>query len=76
MVVDGPQSLFHDYTREWTMITNQGGLYEVNDCAFQLFAVIELALGEKLKAHLQRSIALFDSIATMLIEFNWSMQLV
>ena len=54
MAVDGPQSSFHDYTREWTIITNRGGLYEVNDCAFQLFVTIELALGEKLKAHLQQ----------------------
>ena len=27
---------------------------EVNDCAFQLFVTIHLALGENLKAHLQQ----------------------
>ena len=34
----------------------RGGLFEMHDGAFQLFVSIELALGDKLREHLQRHV--------------------
>ena len=62
---------------------DRGGLFEVNDGCYHLFAAIEIALGDKLKVHLQssttqHSLAKSSPIQSIscdeVVQFYWAMQ--
>jgi len=53
MAIDGPESSFYDYTREWITKVDRGGLFKVSDGAYSLFVAIEHAINGKIHEHLQ-----------------------
>ena len=55
MAVNGDESDFLQYTRGWLENINRGGLFEVNDLAYQLFKEIEVNLQDKLMNQLKPS---------------------
>ena len=55
MAVNGDDSDFLQYTKNWLEKVNKGGLFEVNDLAYQLFKEIELNIQDKLLNQLQPS---------------------
>jgi hypothetical protein len=57
MAVNGDESDFLQYTRGWLEKVNRGGLFEVNDLAYQLFKEIDINLQDKLVNQLQSSSA-------------------
>ena len=80
MAVNGDESNFLEYTRDWLVKINRGGLFEVNDLAYRLFKEIEIDLQGKLKDHLIHSIPnaskedLIGSVACNdSVQFYWSM---
>ena len=48
MAVNGEESSLIDYTREWCLKVDRGGLFEVNDTAYLLFRIIELRVRKHL----------------------------
>ena len=81
MAVNGEESDFLQYTRSWLDKVNRGGLFEVNDLAYQLFKEIEINLQYKLVNQLQPSSTQQTTKAEMIssvllnddIQFYWSM---
>ena len=80
MAVNGEESSFLEYTRDWLVKINRGGLFEVNDLAYQLFKEIEINLQTKLKDHLVQPIPdktkedlLSTAISNENVQFYWSM---
>ena len=81
MAVNGDESDFLQYTRSWLEKVNRGGLFEVNDLAYQLFKEIEINLQDKLVNQLQPSSAPGNTKAEMIasvlsndnVQFYWSM---
>ena len=52
---DGPEESLLKYTQEWVKKIDRGGLFEVSDRCYHLFAAIQIAFGDKLKVQLQSS---------------------
>ena len=50
LAVDGQESSYLEYTKEWTKAVNRGGLFEVNDKAYNFFYDLEM----KVRKHLPR----------------------
>ena len=48
MAVNGEDSSCLEYTKEWTKATDCGGLFKVNDNAYQFFLDLELKVREHL----------------------------
>ena len=38
MAVDGPESSFYEYTKEWMKLVDRGGLFQVNESSFFIFS--------------------------------------
>ena len=83
MVIDGPEESLLKYTQEWVKKIDRGGLFEVSDGCYHLFAAIEIALGDKLKVHLQSCTTQHNLAKSSLIQsvscdedvqFYWAMQ--
>ena len=55
MAMDGRESSFYDYTREWITKLDRGGLFKISDNAYALFAAIEHAINGRIHEHLQLS---------------------
>ena len=53
MQIDGPASSFLEYTVEWATRVNRGGLFELSDDAYYLFAAIDTSIS-RLSDHLLR----------------------
>ncbi len=82
MAVNGDESNFLEYTRDWLVKINRGGLFEVNDVAYCLFKEIEIDFQGKLKDRLIQSESSPDASKEDLIgsvasnddvQFYWSM---
>ena len=56
MAINGDESDFLQYTRGWLEKVNRGGLFEVNDLAYQSFKEIEIDLQDKLMNQLHQGI--------------------
>lgn len=83
MAIEGPEESLLKYTQEWIKKIDRGGLFEVSDGCYHLFAAIEIALGDKLKVHLQSSTTQHTLAKSSLIQsvscdedvqFYWAMQ--
>ena len=37
MTIEGPESSFYDYTKEWMKLVDRGGLFNINDNSFMFF---------------------------------------
>ena len=83
MAIEGPEESLLKYTQEWIKKLDRGGLFQVNDGCYHLFAAIEIALGDKLKLHLQSSTTQYTTAKSSLIhsvacdedvQFYWAMQ--
>ncbi len=48
MAVNGEESTVLEYTRKWIDLVNRGGLFEINDTAFDFFKEIEMKVRKKL----------------------------
>ena len=53
ITIDGPESAFYDYTKEWVTKVDRGGLFKVSDNAYLLFASTEHAINRKMNECLQ-----------------------
>ena len=81
MAVNGDESDFLQYTRSWLEKVNRGGLFEINDLAYQLFKEVEIDLQDKLVNQLQHSSAPGNTKAEMIasvllndnVQFYWIM---
>ena len=52
MEMDGLESSFYDYTKEWIAKVNRGGLFKVSNKAYCLFVAIENTINGMLHEHL------------------------
>ncbi len=50
-----------DYTREWCLKVDRGGLFEVNDTAYLLFRIIELRVRKHLLISFSKGSTLDDT---------------
>lgn len=79
MAVNGDESSFLNYTLEWGRIINRGGLFEINDNAYQLFKEIEIKIQKKLLSILESTLSLpskrelvIDAVASDDdVQFHW-----
>ena len=54
LAVSGEESSLMDYTREWCLKVDRGGLFEVNDTAYLLFRTLELSVRKQLMISLSK----------------------
>ena len=52
MACSGQESSFHDYAMEWMASVDRGGLFYINNSAFQLFKAIEIQTQQLLSEHI------------------------
>ena len=57
MALNGEENDLMEYTRNWTCLVNQGGLFEINDTTYLLFTEIELNLCKHLLLTLQQQMS-------------------
>lgn len=55
MAVQGPESSFYDYTKQWIKLVDRGGLFHVTDNSFLFFRALELQTRSVLPQHLRSS---------------------
>ena len=79
MAVEGEESSFYNYTKEWIALTDRGGLFHINDGAYQFFKAIELETRRILPSHLKDTSGSKDTLLEGIklsdnVQFYWSMQ--
>ncbi len=60
MAANGDENSLIDYTREWCLKVDRGGLFEVNDTAYLLFRIIELQVRRHLLISFSKGSTLDD----------------
>lgn len=78
MAVEGPESNFYDYTKEWMKLVDRGGLFHISDNAYLFFRALELQTRCILPLHLKNPSHSKDSLMQELLgdedaQFFWSM---
>ena len=80
MAVVGEESSFYNYTKEWIVLVDRGGLFHVNDGAYAFFKAVEVETRHILPHHLTNTATSHDAIFEVLkdskdIQFYWTMVL-
>ena len=75
MAVDGPESSFYDYTKEWIKLVDCGGLFNVNDNSYVFFRALELLTRSVLLRHFKSSSSSKDTLIKDIIDGDDILQL-
>ena len=78
IAVQGQQSSFYEYTKEWMRLVDRGGLFQVNDNGYLFFRALELRTRQVLPQHLMHPSQSKDSLLQELkndedVQFLWCM---
>ena len=78
MAVEGDESDFYTYTREWVRTVDRGGLFHINTSSFLFFRALEIATHALLPCHLRNPCNNTDGLQHKIAEdedvrFYWSM---
>ena len=78
MAVVGEESSFYNYTKEWIVLVDRGGLYHVNDGTYTFFKAIETETRRILLHHLANTATSRDAVLEAIkdsedVQFYWTL---
>lgn len=77
MAIGVYEDSFYEYARKWFESVNRGGAFEVSDCTFNFFLVLEQCVRSTLPTHLTLNTNQKDVVDEIMaiedLQFHWSM---